>query len=148
MPLLAPLVDRAKAARAAVGSRGYVGPNGLGCTDLAAHLANPTVNKTQRRHVGIEGTTLLFAAHYKPTTKKAEKDKYLFKHLHLDTLGNMMDSKSSMSLPNYSLTSHVPFVNRPFESEIHGPVNFRTFCCVLLVTRCHRVRFSCYVHPT
>ena len=26
---------------------------------------------------------------------------------------------------------HVPFVNRPFESEIHGTVNFTHFCCVL-----------------
>ena len=25
----------------------------------------------------------------------------------------------------------VPFVNRPFESEIHGTVNFTPFCCVL-----------------
>ena len=135
MPLLAPFVDWTKAARATVGTRGYAGPDGLGCTDLTAHhdtkvvippgttiarmrltrtlfaadsdwlrgvlednphvpilhvrlhadnmddvvkacsgRANPTVNKTQRRHVGMEGTTLLFAAH-KPTTKKASKDK-------------------------------------------------------------------------
>ena len=32
-----------------------------------------TVNKSQPRHVGMEGTTLLFAAH-KHTTKKAGKD--------------------------------------------------------------------------
>ena len=141
MPLLAPLVDWAKAAWAAVGTRGYAGPDWLGSTDLAAHpdtkvaiplgttvarirltrplltadkppcaltdwlqgvlegdpdvpilqvrlhaddvddviqactgRANPTVNETQRRHVGMEGTTLFFAAH-KPTTKKAGKDK-------------------------------------------------------------------------
>ena len=37
--------------------------------------ANPTVNKTQRRHSGREGNTLLFTAH-KPTTKNAGKDKY------------------------------------------------------------------------
>ena len=37
MPLLAPLVDKAKAARAAVGTRGYAGPDGLGHTDIAAH---------------------------------------------------------------------------------------------------------------
>ena len=30
--------------------------------------------------------------------------------------------------------SHVPFVNRPFESEINGTVNFTQFGCVLLVT--------------
>ena len=142
MPLLPPLVDCTKAARAAMGTSGYAGPDRLGCTDLAAHpdtkvvippgttiarirltrpflatdtqpcaltdwlhgvpmenpevpipqvrlhvadvddviqactgRANPTVNKTQRRHVGMEGTTLLFAA-LKPTTKKAVKDKY------------------------------------------------------------------------
>ena len=41
----------------------------------------------------------------------------------------------------------VPFVNRPFESEVHGTVNFTYFCCVLLVTWCQRVRFSCYLRP-
>ena len=41
----------------------------------------------------------------------------------------------------------VPFVNRPFESEIHGTVNFTQFCCVLLVTWCHRVLLSCYLRP-
>ena len=41
----------------------------------------------------------------------------------------------------------VPFVNRPFESEIHGTVNFTYFCCVLLVTWCHRVLLSCYLRP-
>ena len=39
----------------------------------------------------------------------------------------------------------VPFVNRPFEWEIHGTVNLTTFCCVLRVTWCHHVRFSCYL---
>ena len=42
---------------------------------------------------------------------------------------------------------YVPFVNRPFESEIHGTVNFTYFCCVLLVTWCHRVLLSCYLRP-
>ena len=42
---------------------------------------------------------------------------------------------------------HVPFVNRPFESEIHGTVNFTYFCCVLLVTWCYRVLLSCYLRP-
>ena len=157
-----------------MGTRGYDGPDGLGCTKLAAHpdtmvpipsgttiarirltrpllaadklpcsltdrlqgvledkpdvpflqvrrhaddvddviqactgRANPTVNKTQRRHVGTEGTTLLFAAH-KPTAKKDGKDKYPFKHPHLDTLRYLVGSKPAMSLPNYSLTSHSP----------------------------------------
>ena len=129
MPLLAPLVAWAKAARVAVGTWGYAGPDGAGCTDFAAHpdtkvaipprttiarirltrflltsdkqpccaltdwlhgvpednrdvlilqirlhvddvddiiqactgRANPTVNKTQGRHVGMECTTLPFA---------------------------------------------------------------------------------------
>ena len=42
---------------------------------------------------------------------------------------------------------YVPFVNRPFESEIHGTVNFTQFCCVLLVTWCCRVLLSCYLRP-
>ena len=42
---------------------------------------------------------------------------------------------------------YVPFVNRLFESEIHGTVNFTYFCCVLLVTWCHRVLLSCYLRP-
>ena len=46
-----------------------------------------------------------------------------------------------------TLTQLVPFVNRPFESEIHGTVNFTYFCCVLLVTWCHRVLLSCYLRP-
>ena len=43
--------------------------------EVCTASANPTVNKTQRRHVGLEGTTPLFAAH-KLATKKARKDKY------------------------------------------------------------------------
>ena len=43
--------------------------------------------------------------------------------------------------------NRVPFVNRPFESEIHGTVNFTYFCCLLLVTWCHRVLLSCYLGP-
>ena len=39
----------------------------------------------------------------------------------------------------------VPFVNRPFESEIHGTVNFTNFCFVLLVTWRHRLRFLCHL---
>ena len=35
----------------------------------------------------------------------------------------------------------VPFVNRPFESEIHGTVNFTIFCFVLLVTWRHHLHF-------
>ena len=74
--------------------------------------ANPTVNETQRRHVGMEGTTLLFAAS-KPTTKKDGKDKYPFQHPHLDTLRNVVDIKPAMSLPNYSLTRHSPQCWKP-----------------------------------
>ena len=171
MPLFAPLVDWAKAARAAVGTPGYACPDGLGCTDLAVHPdtkvaipsgttiarirltrpllaadkppcaltdrlqgvleddpavlilqvrlhagdvdyfiqaytggANPTVNKTQRRHAGTEGTTPLLSAH-KPMSKKAGKDKYPLKHPHLRTLRYVVDSKPAMAVPNYSLTS-------------------------------------------
>ena len=43
--------------------------------------------------------------------------------------------------------TNLPFVNLPFEWDIHGTVNFTTFCCVLRVTWCHRVRFSCYLRP-
>ena len=74
--------------------------------------ASPTVNKTLRRLVGMEGTTLLFAAH-KPTTKKAGTDKHPFKHPHLDTLQNVVDSKPAMSLPNYSLASLSPYHWKP-----------------------------------
>ena len=59
--------------------------------------ANPTVNKTQRRHVGMEGTMLLSAAH-KPTAKKAGKNKCPFKHPHLDTLRNVVNSKPACTL--------------------------------------------------
>ena len=49
--------------------------------------------------------------------------------------------------PEVKGVAHVPFVNRPFESEIHGTVNFTQFCCVLLVTWCYRVLLSCYLRP-
>ena len=203
MPLLAPLVDWAKAAWVAVGTRGYAGPDGLGCTDLAAHpdttvaipsgttiacirltrpllaadklpcaltdwlqgvlednpavpilqvrlhaddvddviqactgRANPTVNKTQRRHVGSEDTTLLFAAH-KPTTKKAGKDKYPFKHPHLDTLRYVVDSKPAMALPNYSLTSHSPYRWKPGLVWLTTPVLMESEDAVLPLPMCH-----------
>ena len=201
--LLAPLVDWAKAARATVGTRAYAGPDGSGCTDLAAHpdtkvairsgttiarilltrpllaadkplcaltdrlqgvlegnsdvpilqvrlhaddvddviraytgMANPTVNKTQRRHVGTKGTTLLFAAH-KPTAKKAGKDKYPVKHPHLDTLRYVVDSKPAMALPNYSLTSHSPY---RWKLELVGlttPVLMESEDAVLPLPMCH-----------
>ena len=58
---------------------------------------------------------------------------------HPHTLGDY-PPKSASGTP-------VPFVNRPFESEIHGTVNFPQFCCVLLVTWCYRVLLSCYLRP-
>ena len=42
---------------------------------------------------------------------------------------------------------NVPFVNRPFESEFHGTVNFTQFCFVLLLTWCYHVLLSCYLRP-
>ena len=203
MPLLAPLVDWAKAARPAVGTRGYAGPDGLGCTDITAHpdtkvaitpgttiarirltrpllaadklpcaltnwllgvlednpdvpilqlrlhaddvddviractgRANPTLNNTQRRHVGTEGTTLLFAAH-KPTTKKAGKDKYPFKQPHLDTLRYVVDSKPAMARPNYSLTSHSPYRWKPELVGSTTPVLMESKDAVLPLPMCH-----------
>ena len=203
IPLLAPLVDWAKAAQAAVGTRGYSGPDGFGCTDLAAHLntkvaippgttiarirltrpllaadkppcavtdgllgilednpavpilqvrvhaddvddviqactgrANPTFNKTERRHVGTEGTTLLFATH-KPTTKKAGKDKYPFKQPYLDTLRYVVDSKPAMALPNYSLTSHSPYRWKPELVGSTTPVLMESEDAVLPLPMCH-----------
>ena len=98
--------------------------------------ANPTVNKTPRRHVGMEGTTLLFAAH-KPTTKKTGKDKYPFKHPQLDTLRNVVDSKSAMSLPNYSLTSHSPCRWKPELVGLTTPVLMESEASVLPIPMCH-----------
>ena len=188
MPLLAPYVYSAKDARAAVGTRGYAGPYGLGCTDLAAHPdtkvaipsgttiarirptrpllaadkppcaltdglqgvlednpdvpilqvrlhadevddviqactgpANPTVNNTQRRHVGTQGTTLLFAAH-KPTTKKARKDRYPFKHPLLNTLRYVVDNKPAMARPTHFLTSQSPYRCKPEPVGLTTPV--------------------------
>ena len=66
------------------------------------------MNNAQRRHVGMHGTRVLFAAH-KPTTEKAGKGKYPFKHPQLDTLCNVVDNKSTISLPNYSLLNHSPY---------------------------------------
>ena len=80
-----------------------------------------TFNETQRRHVGTEGTTLLFAAH-KPTTKKAGKDKYPFKHPHL---------------PNYSLTSHSPYRWNPELVGLTTPVLMESEDAVLPLPICH-----------
>ena len=97
--------------------------------------ANPIVNKAQRRHVGMEGTTLLFAAH-KPT-KKARKDKYPFKHPYLDTLRNVVDSKPAMSLPNNSLTSHSPYRWKPELVGLTTPVLMESEDAVLPIPMCH-----------
>ena len=203
MPLFAPLVDWAKAARAAVGTPGCASPDGLGYTNLAAHpdtkvaipsgttiarmrltrphlaadkppcaltdwlqgvledhadvpivqvrlhaddvhdviqactgRAHRTVKKTPRRHLGTEGTTLLFAAH-KPTTKKAGKDKYPFKHPHLDTLRYVVDSKPAMALPNYSLTSHSLYRWKPELVGLTTKVLMESKDAVLPLPMCH-----------
>ena len=98
--------------------------------------ANPTVNKTQRRHVETEGTTLLSAAH-KPNTKKAGKDKYPFKHPHLDTLRYVVDSKPAMGLPNYFLTSHSPYRWKPELVGLTTPVLMDSEDLVLPIPLCH-----------
>ena len=56
-------------------------------------------------------------------------------------------AKLIFSYPMGTQNDYVPFVNRPFESEIHGTVNFTYFCCFLLVTWCHCVLLSCYLRP-
>ena len=188
IPLLAPLVDGTKAALAALGTCGYAGPHGLGCTNVTAHPdtkmailssttiarihltrslfssekppcaltdwshalmednpnilvsqvrlhgddidevvqectthASPTVNRTERRHVRIDGTTSLFAAH-QPTSKKARKDKCPSKRPHLDTLRNVADSKPAMYLPVHSFTSHCPYCWKPELVGLTTPV--------------------------
>ena len=57
--------------------------------------------------------------------------------------------EANEELSELGRTGHmfVPFVNRSFESEFHGTVNFTYFCCVLLVTWCHCVLLSCYLGP-
>ena len=94
------------------------------------------MKKTQRRHVGMEGTTLLFAAH-KPTTKKAGKGKYLFKHPHLDALRNVVDRKPAMSLSNYYLTSHSPYRWKPQLVGLTTPVLMESEDSVLHIPMCH-----------
>ena len=92
--------------------------------------AHPTINKTQRRHVGMKGTTLLFAAH-KRTTKKAWKDKSPFKHPLLDSVRYVVDSKPAMSLPNHSLTSHSPYGWKPELLGLTTPVLMESEVAVL-----------------
>ena len=100
--------------------------------------ANPTVNKWRQRHVGMEGTTLLFATH-KPTTKKAEKDKYPFKHPHLDTLRNVVVSKPATSLPNDSLTSRSTYRWKPELVALSTPRLIEREDSVLPTPMCHAV---------
>ena len=97
---------------------------------------NPTMNKTLRPHAGTEGTTLLFAAH-KPTTKKAGKDKYPFKHPDLNTLRNVVDSKPAMSCHNCSLTGHSPYRWKPAFVGLPTPVLMESEDVVLLIPMCH-----------
>ena len=94
------------------------------------------MNTTQRRHVGMEGTTLLFAAH-KPTTKKAGKDKYPFKQPHVNTLRNVVDGKPAMSLPNYSLASHPPYRWKPEHVGLTTLVLMESEDSVLPIPMCH-----------
>ena len=61
MPLLAPLVDWTKAARAAVGTRGYASPDGLGCIDLTAHPDTKVVIPPGTTIARIRLTRTLFA---------------------------------------------------------------------------------------
>ena len=98
--------------------------------------ANPTANKTQRRHVGMQVTTLLFAAH-NPTTKKAGKELYPFKHPHISSLRKVVDSKPTMSLQNYSLTTHSPYRGKPELVGLTTPVLMECKDSVLAIPMCH-----------
>ena len=66
-------------------------------------------------------------------------------HAETKTLGEQIEEMRTVAW--FREQTDVPFVNRPFESEIHGTVNFTQFCCVLLVTWCYRVLLSCYLRP-
>ena len=114
MPLLAPFVDWAKAARAAVGTRGYVGPSGLGCRDLAAH--------PHTKAAIPPGTTIARIRLTRP---------------HLDTRRYVVDSKPAMSLPNYSLTSHPPYRWKPERMGWTTPVLMESEDAVLPLPMCH-----------
>ena len=66
MPLLARLVDRTRAARAAVDTRGYAGPDGLGYTDLTAHPGTKVVIPLGTTIARIRLTRPLLAADKPP----------------------------------------------------------------------------------
>ena len=66
MPSLAPLVDWAKVAWAAVGTQGYAGPDGLGCTDVAAHLDTKVAIPSGTTIARIRLTRPLLAADKQP----------------------------------------------------------------------------------
>ena len=70
-------------------------------------------------------------------TKKAGKDKYPFKHPHLDTLRYVEDSKPAMALPNYSLTSHSPYRCKPELVWLTAPVLMESKDAVLPLPMCH-----------
>ena len=86
-------------------------------------------------------------AHAGPTTKAARADVRLTPHIHRWWLPPPEATNRCRVRCTAGTVVYVPFVNRPFESEIHGTVNFTQFCCVLLVTWCYRVLLSCYLRP-
>ena len=69
------------------------------------------------------------------------------KHIYLVVVTRHMDTLRIEQRTLCDTLTSAPFVNRLFESEIPETVNFTYFYCVLLVTWCHRVRFSCYLRP-
>ena len=56
-----------------------------------------------------------------------------------------LDISANLNQEVRDVEEDVPFMNRPFESEMHGTVNFTNFCFVLLVTWRHRLRFLCHL---
>ena len=86
---------------------------------------------------------LFVAVPLDPVSDEDDKPSFLNRALALNS--NLPFGYEKMQMTDKSLM-HVPFVNRPFESEIHGTVNFTNCCFVLLVTWRHRLRFLCHLH--
>ena len=80
-------------------------------------------------------------------SQPAKKYKRHFKsHWQVRRLGCNMPNEWCIACWEYPQPGvHVPCVKRPFEWKIHVAANLAIFCCVLRVTWCHLVHFSCYL---
>ena len=72
-----------------------------------------------------------------PPPRRPKKDRYPFKHPHLDTLRYVVDSKPAVALPNYSLTSHSPYRWKPELVGLTTPVLMGSEDAVLPLPMCH-----------